>query len=721
MPGVDIGGAGRRLTVNKIARDRARQSINDTSGKLLLPSSTEQDAASSVTIDELKARSLSLPKRQDDSFLFGAPRPVEPVTLEAEPTASALADAVGTAAVSAGNAVSWLGALVNNPNASETSEPSTPDSPGGASFSLLTNFMSGITSTENVTENNTKPLELRPSSSAAQAKQSTTLQSLGQSFVDAVTPATNQTVQNTNLPVETPSLSVNPPPSSSAPTSSFALSDLLNSLAGTAVPNNAVEPRLLTEKEWLSSVQSKWAEQLQKQPRPRSTSKEPDMVSLSNTKQQIGEEEAKPLAQSSRMLYFVPPPPIERISASLALLQRQVLRMHASPDDLEEQSNDPFTVELGSPSRVKKTPLRGLLEQLEVAPEVQLKPHHRKKPKPKLEDKMVQVRLDKPKRVKDNLEKELARRAERAGVGLSSDDESESVNMPKQSMNQPPAKEPRSEEPVKPKVKRPEQKVIQGDDAAFVGLQDEILPLPQVFEIEEPLTPRSDTVPETVHVVHLNHERNSSVKAVTPPKVSPTVRHCQVCNDTCRSVDYPDLLCEQEGQEWCMCAECVFALFPSIDTPSSNTPATIKIGEKPDEWLWELSPRSCLPIKWRGLVWPTAYHAVAAELVGSMDIRQQIFSCFDAEEVDAILKAAKLDRKAVSNWAEIRDERVRAILQEKVKQHPLLQKLLLGLHHKRLIFSETGAIASAVWGENDFIGKVTMELADEAIESNTHY
>jgi predicted NAD-dependent protein-ADP-ribosyltransferase YbiA (DUF1768 family) len=210
-------------------------------------------------------------------------------------------------------------------------------------------------------------------------------------------------------------------------------------------------------------------------------------------------------------------------------------------------------------------------------------------------------------------------------------------------------------------------------------------------------------------------ESKVQLKFPAPLKNKLALRPCQLCKNICKSKDYTDLVSEEEGAAWAFCASCLASLFPSLLMKRQPRPVVVKLGATPKDWLWELSPRSCIPLKWRGSTWPSAYHAVASEMFSDSAIRQEIYKAFDAEELDNILRDSKILRSVKPQWDVERVAKVRGVLRAKADGHPLLKELLKTLSHQKITYFQVSPdVEKLVWGDGgDLIATVNMELVDD--------
>jgi predicted NAD-dependent protein-ADP-ribosyltransferase YbiA (DUF1768 family) len=278
---------------------------------------------------------------------------------------------------------------------------------------------------------------------------------------------------------------------------------------------------------------------------------------------------------------------------------------------------------------------------------------------------------------------------------------------------------------VENKIKVGKQPIKTGNEDSYKFSDDlskrDVVPQVETEKIfnkieTERIVPETDEV--TIHVDRreLIAERGSGVRGKVPEKVVGAVRYCQICDSLCSNREYPDMFSEQEGKAWNLCANCLTGFFPSLHVPKFPTSGFIKVGDSPSEFLWELSPRSCHPVRFRGMTWPSAYHAVAAEMFdGDSSMRMEILKCFDAEEVDALINSSDKVKKMVrSDWNTEQPDKLRRILLEKSRSHPLIHRLLYSLAGKRVVYRPASDTESLILGKGDILTNVIMELIDDA-------
>lgn len=121
------------------------------------------------------------------------------------------------------------------------------------------------------------------------------------------------------------------------------------------------------------------------------------------------------------------------------------------------------------------------------------------------------------------------------------------------------------------------------------------------------------------------------------------------------------------------------------------------------------------PIEFEGTTYPTSEHAYQAGKAVKPAVRQWILSA-PTPALAAMAAHGLYVWDVVPNWAQIKFDRMRAVLRAKFDQHADLRELLLSTGDARLV--EAGTVNNAVnrlWGEVDgkgenMLGVMLMEL-----------
>ncbi len=124
------------------------------------------------------------------------------------------------------------------------------------------------------------------------------------------------------------------------------------------------------------------------------------------------------------------------------------------------------------------------------------------------------------------------------------------------------------------------------------------------------------------------------------------------------------------------------------------------------------------PIEFEGTMYPTSEHAYQAGKALKPAVRQWILSA-PTPALAAMAAHGLYVWDVVPDWAQIKFDRMRAVLRAKFDQHTDLRELLLSTGGSRLV--EAGTVNNAVnrlWGEVDgkgenMLGVMLMELRTE--------
>lgn len=123
-------------------------------------------------------------------------------------------------------------------------------------------------------------------------------------------------------------------------------------------------------------------------------------------------------------------------------------------------------------------------------------------------------------------------------------------------------------------------------------------------------------------------------------------------------------------------------------------------------------------VVFEGRTYPTSEHAYQAGKASKPAVRDWILAA-PTPSLAAMAAHGLYVWDVVPNWAEIKFERMRAVLKAKFEQHPHLRELLLSTGEARLV--ESGTTDNAVnrlWGEvngkgQNMLGVMLMELRAE--------
>lgn len=157
----------------------------------------------------------------------------------------------------------------------------------------------------------------------------------------------------------------------------------------------------------------------------------------------------------------------------------------------------------------------------------------------------------------------------------------------------------------------------------------------------------------------------------------------------------------------------------SADVPAPAEIRFYRANEKPFGALSNLYRRE---VEFEGRVYPTSEHAYQAGKASKPAVRDWILSA-PTPSLAAMAAHGLYTWDIVPNWAQIKFDRMRAVLRAKFDQHADLKELLLSTGQARIV--ETGTVNNAVnrlWGEVDgkgenMLGVMLMELRAEFAKS----
>lgn len=154
---------------------------------------------------------------------------------------------------------------------------------------------------------------------------------------------------------------------------------------------------------------------------------------------------------------------------------------------------------------------------------------------------------------------------------------------------------------------------------------------------------------------------------------------------------------------------------PSADVPAPCEIRFYRANEKPYGALSNLYRRE---VEFEGRVYPTSEHAYQAGKASKPAVRDWILSA-PSPSLAAMAAHGLYTWDIVPNWAQIKFDRMRAVLRAKFDQHADLRELLLSTGQARLV--EAGTVNNAVnrlWGEVDgkgenMLGVMLMDVRAE--------
>lgn len=158
---------------------------------------------------------------------------------------------------------------------------------------------------------------------------------------------------------------------------------------------------------------------------------------------------------------------------------------------------------------------------------------------------------------------------------------------------------------------------------------------------------------------------------------------------------------------------------PSADVLARCEIRFYRANEKPYGALSNLYRRE---VEFEGRVYPTSEHAYQAGKASKPAVRDWILSA-PSPSLAAMAAHGLYTWDIVPNWAQIKFDRMRAVLRAKFDQHADLRELLLSTGQARLV--EAGTVNNAVnrlWGEVDgkgenMLGVMLMEVRAELAKS----
>ena len=157
----------------------------------------------------------------------------------------------------------------------------------------------------------------------------------------------------------------------------------------------------------------------------------------------------------------------------------------------------------------------------------------------------------------------------------------------------------------------------------------------------------------------------------------------------------------------------------SADVPAPCEIRFYRANEKPYGALSNLYRRE---VEFEGRVYPTSEHAYQAGKASKPAVRDWILNA-PSPSLAAMAAHGLYTWDIVPNWAQIKFDRMRAVLRAKFDQHADLRELLLSTGQARLV--EAGTVNNAVnrlWGEVDgkgenMLGVMLMEVRAELARS----
>lgn len=161
--------------------------------------------------------------------------------------------------------------------------------------------------------------------------------------------------------------------------------------------------------------------------------------------------------------------------------------------------------------------------------------------------------------------------------------------------------------------------------------------------------------------------------------------------------------------------DAVRAEIAAVASESGTTIRFYRANEKPYGAFSNLYKRQ---IEFEGCIFATSEHAYQAGKARKAEVRDWILNA-PTPSLAAMAAHGLYVWDVVPDWAQIKFDRMRAVLRAKFDQHADLQQLLLSTNDARLV--ETGTVNNAVnrlWGEvqgkgENTLGVMLMELRSE--------
>jgi ribA/ribD-fused uncharacterized protein len=158
----------------------------------------------------------------------------------------------------------------------------------------------------------------------------------------------------------------------------------------------------------------------------------------------------------------------------------------------------------------------------------------------------------------------------------------------------------------------------------------------------------------------------------------------------------------------------------SIAPPPITMPASVEIGfyrsnEKPWGPFSNLYKR---PVLFEGEEYPTAEHAYQAGKARDSKVRDWILAA-PTPSLVAMAAHGLLTWDITENWAQVKFQRMRAVLFAKFEQHADLRDLLLSTGNARIVEQgKTDTAVNRLWGEvngkgKNMLGVLLMEVRTE--------
>ncbi|KAF4670990.1 hypothetical protein FOZ61_006808 [Perkinsus olseni] len=258
---------------------------------------------------------------------------------------------------------------------------------------------------------------------------------------------------------------------------------------------------------------------------------------------------------------------------------------------------------------------------------------------------------------------------------------------------------------------------------------------PRVLECEEPPIPRSLSVLPTPSRCEPKKEHALAEPSVCPSRAdsdsegissvssrtAAATRKCSKCGSSGIDMTGRRLsrVVQEQMRRWSWCAECTFERFPSISAApkrSSFVSQRVFLGRNTEEWLWELSMESNLPVEYpdgSGVLWPTGRHLTVALLFGDAETKRAIRAAPTLTDVEAVCKERRQGLR--EDYMDLREGAVQLVADLMLKQHTLLKVVLKSIPNFVVELRQRD-------GDNDeLLGGIVADVWNESTTTKTAY
>ena len=236
-----------------------------------------------------------------------------------------------------------------------------------------------------------------------------------------------------------------------------------------------------------------------------------------------------------------------------------------------------------------------------------------------------------------------------------------------------------------------------GDEGNGIQEVPERSETPEIIDLGPALSPPSTASPTSVRspvstVVPADLLSKPSLRSSSPhtprgssPRTVPRRQYCDHCSRVISHRDLPDMFSEEETARWKVCGKCMRQQFRSVFQEQPPT-EQLFIGQSEGEYLFELSTRAPLPLKWKSddnedeqedeLEFISAMHLIMFQLADDAT-RPRLLKAASETDLQFVMDKGLLRLK--ENWRDQRLAVVRSVCQLLLHQHPMLSKLVLSL------------------------------------------